>query len=66
MGPLHTQISYIDLHNFSSNGWDDEDGYHLDKYDDVEDLPFELDNTNLKGYGLKAVDWGGRFGRIRQ
>ncbi len=38
------------------NGWDDEDGYHSDKYDDVEDLPFELDNTNLKKVtGLKKL-----------
>ena len=36
------------------DGWDDKDGYHSDKYDDVEDLPVELDNTNLKKVtGLK-------------
>ena len=29
-------------------GWDDNSGYHSDKYDDVEDFPFELDNENIK------------------
>jgi hypothetical protein len=38
------------------DGWNDEDGYHLDTYDDVEDLPLELDNTNLKKVmGLKKL-----------
>jgi hypothetical protein len=27
---------------------DDNDGYHSDKYDDVEELPFRLDNGNLR------------------
>ena len=27
---------------------DDNNGYHLDKYDDVEELPFRLDNRNLR------------------
>ena len=27
---------------------DDNNGYHLDKYDDVEELPFRLDNGNLR------------------
>ena len=27
---------------------DDDNGYHLDKYDDVEELPFRLDNGNLR------------------
>ena len=29
-------------------GWDDDDGYHSDKYDDVEELPFKLDRGNLR------------------
>ena len=37
-------------------GWDDNSGYHSDKYDDVEDFPFELDNENLKRVtGLKKL-----------
>ncbi len=36
-------------------GWDDNSGYHSDKYD-VEDFPFELDNENLKRVtGLKKL-----------
>jgi len=39
-------------------GWDDNSGYHSDKYDDVEDFPFELDNENLKRVtGLKKLVW---------
>ncbi len=29
-------------------GTDDDDGYHLDKYNDVEELPFWLDDENLR------------------
>ena len=37
-------------------GWDDDDGYHSDKYDDVEELPFKLDRGNLrKVTGLKNL-----------
>ena len=33
-----------------------EDGYHSDKYSDVEEFPFELDNENLKKVtGLKTL-----------
>ena len=39
-----------------NEGWDDNSGYHSDKYDDVEDFPFELDNENLKRVtGLKTL-----------
>jgi len=30
----------------NDDGLDDDNGYHLDKYDDVEELPFRLDNGN--------------------
>ena len=32
----------------NDDGLDDDDGYHSDKYDDVEELPFRLDNGNLR------------------
>ncbi len=32
----------------NDDGSDDDDGYHSDKYDDVEELPFRLDNGNLR------------------
>jgi len=32
----------------NDDGLDDDDGYHLDKYNDVEELPFRLDNGNLR------------------
>ncbi len=28
----------------NDDGWGEDNGYHLDKYDDVEELPFRLDN----------------------
>ena len=38
------------------DGWDDEDGYCLDKYSNVEDIQYELDNPNLKKVtGLKKL-----------
>ncbi len=45
--------------NDDDEGWgDDNSGYHSDKYDDVEDFPFELDNENLKRVtGLKKLVW---------
>ena len=37
-------------------GWDNDDGYHSDKYNDVEELPFKLDRGNLrKVTGLKNL-----------
>ena len=42
--------------DFDNDGWDDEDGYHLDKYSNVEDIQYELDNPNLKKVtGLKKL-----------
>ena len=32
----------------NDDGSDDDDGYHSDKYNDVEELPFRLDNGNLR------------------
>jgi hypothetical protein len=32
----------------NDDGSNDNDGYHLDKYNDVEELPFRLDNGNLR------------------
>ena len=38
------------------DGWDDEDGYRSDKYSNVEDIQYELDNPNLKKVtGLKKL-----------
>ena len=31
----------------NNDGSDDNDGYHSDKYNDVEELPFRLDDENL-------------------
>jgi hypothetical protein len=31
----------------NNDGLDDDDGYHSDKYNDVEELPFRLDDENL-------------------
>ena len=32
----------------NNDGSGKDDGYHSDKYDDVEELPFRLDNDNLR------------------
>ena len=32
----------------NDDSWDDDNGYHLEKYDDVEELPFKLDKGNLR------------------
>jgi len=32
----------------NNDGSGKNDGYHSDKYDDVEELPFRLDNDNLR------------------
>jgi hypothetical protein len=40
----------------NDDGWDNDDGYHSDKYNDVEELPFKLDRGNLrKVTGLKKL-----------
>jgi hypothetical protein len=40
----------------NNDGWDNDDGYHSDKYNDVEELPFKLDRGNLrKVTGLKNL-----------
>ena len=41
----------------NDDGWDNDDGYHSDKYNDVEELPFKLDRGNLrKVTGLKNLE----------
>ena len=40
----------------NDDGWDNDDGYHSDKYNNVEELPFILDRGNLrKVTGLKNL-----------
>ncbi len=40
----------------NDDGWDNDDGYHSDKYNDLKELPFKLDRGNLrKVTGLKNL-----------